>query len=59
LPGPLTEPQIMSILPSKVCQRHLETRAANVWDFVQSDQSPFQLNLRVDDAYIVDEIYTL
>jgi len=28
------------LLPSK-CQRHLETRAANVWDLVQSDQSPF------------------
>jgi len=21
----------------KTCQHHLETRAANVWDFVQSD----------------------
>jgi len=26
------------ILPSKTCQRHLETRAANVWDLVRSDQ---------------------
>jgi len=23
---------------SKTCQHHLEARAANVWDFVQSDQ---------------------
>jgi len=29
-------------LPSKTCQRHLETRAANVSDLVQSHQSPFQ-----------------
>jgi len=25
------------ILPSNTCKRHLETRAANVWDLVQSD----------------------
>jgi len=30
------------ILPSKTCQRRLKTRAANVWDLVQSDQAPFQ-----------------
>jgi len=24
------------ILPSKTCQRHLQTRAANVWDLVQA-----------------------
>jgi len=28
-------------LPSNTWKRHLETRAANVWDLVQSDQSPF------------------
>jgi len=26
-------------LPTKTCQRHLETRAANIWDLVQTDQS--------------------
>jgi len=26
-------------LPTKTCHRHLETRAANVWDLVQIDQS--------------------
>jgi len=35
------------ILPCKTCQRHLETRAANVWDLVQSDQPPFRKNLYV------------
>ena len=29
-------------LTNKAFQRHLETRAGNVWDLVQSNQSPFQ-----------------
>jgi len=33
------------ILTSKACQCHLKTRAANVWDLVQSDQAPFTWNL--------------
>jgi len=33
------------ILPSKICQRHVETKAANTWELVQSDQSPFQKTL--------------
>jgi len=36
LPCFLTKSQI---LPTKTCQRHLETRAANVWDLVQTDRS--------------------
>jgi len=35
------------ILPSKAYQRHLETRASNFWDLVQSDQSPFAKTLLV------------
>jgi len=27
------------MLPAKACQRHLEKRAANVWDLVLTDQS--------------------
>ena len=41
----LTKLHIMTlarILPSKACQRDLGTKAANVWDLVQSDRSPFQ-----------------
>jgi len=30
------------ILPSKTYQCHLETRDANFWDLVQSDQSSFR-----------------
>jgi len=26
------------VLPSKTCWRHLETRALNVWNLVQSDK---------------------
>jgi len=37
------------ILPSKTCQPHLETRTANVWDLVQSHQSPFQKTVLVFD----------
>jgi len=33
------------ILPSKIFQRHLETKTTSVWDLVQNDQSPFQWNL--------------
>ena len=29
---------LIAVSASKTCQRHLETRAANVWDLVQSDQ---------------------
>jgi len=35
------------ILPSKTYQRHLETKAANFWDLVQSDQPPFNKTLLV------------
>jgi len=30
------------ILPSKTYQRYLATRAASIWNVVQSDHSPFQ-----------------
>jgi len=30
------------ILPSMTYQGYLETRAANIWDLVESDQSTFQ-----------------
>jgi len=38
------KPQIMTFfyLARLVCQRHLKTRAANVWDLMQSDQASFQ-----------------
>jgi len=39
--GLLKKPQIF-ILPSKTCQRQSKTRAANVWDLVQSDQPRFK-----------------
>ena len=35
------------ILPSNTCQRHLKRKAANGWDLVQSDQSPFNTSLFV------------
>jgi len=33
------------ILPTKTSQRHLETRAANAWDLVQTDQSGVDIML--------------
>jgi len=29
---------LITVTASKTCQHHLETRAAKVWDLVQSDQ---------------------
>jgi len=37
-PGPLAPPKSG---PGKTYQSHFETRAANFWDLVPSDQSPF------------------
>jgi len=31
------------LLPNYICDRHLKTNAANVWNFVQCDQAPFQI----------------
>jgi len=30
------------ITPNKTCERHLETRSANVWNLVRSNQSLFK-----------------
>jgi len=38
---------LLLYLPRKTCLRHLETGAANVWDLIQRNQSPFQKTLLV------------
>jgi len=45
------------ILPSKTCQRHVETSAANVSDLVQCNQLPFdqsKLLLQELNQYLIN-----
>jgi len=45
------------ILPSKTCQRHVETSAANVLDLVQCNQLPFdqsKLLLQELNQYLIN-----